>query len=200
MPATVPEPLEVPPAEAHPPGAQPPTRRDARPAASGTDGVRVRIPGTGGNRDTATPGTARREPAAPALPEPDLTELADLAEAATPVPSPVPAAARGRHSEPRAGDDIDPAARTPRSFHLSRQLLERARAAAHWVHQLGNTEEPTNVSELVERALRHEVERLEREYNDGQPFPAVQGRMRSGPGAAGVERIRRAQRARHSRG
>ncbi|MGH3715014.1 MAG: ParB family protein [Micromonosporaceae bacterium] len=96
-----------------------------------------------------------------------------------------------------AGDGIDPAERTPRSFHLSRQLLERARAAAHWAgQQLPHLDEPTNVSELVERALRAEVDRLERMYNDGSPFPAVQGKLRTGPGASGVERIRRAQRAR----
>jgi len=95
-----------------------------------------------------------------------------------------------------AGEGIDPAERTPRSFHLSRSLLERARAAAYWVAKLPEQAEPTNVSELVERALRSEVERLERLYNGGVPFPAVLGRMRTGPGASGVERIRRAQRAR----
>ncbi|HEX2418061.1 MAG TPA: hypothetical protein VHJ83_08060 [Micromonosporaceae bacterium] len=95
-----------------------------------------------------------------------------------------------------AGEGIDPTERTPRSFHLSRSLLERARAAAHWVAKLPGQTEPTNVSELVERALRSEVERLEALYNGGTPFPAVLGRMRTGPGASGVERIRRAQRAR----
>ncbi|MQA26338.1 MAG: hypothetical protein GEU94_12910 [Micromonosporaceae bacterium] len=95
-----------------------------------------------------------------------------------------------------AGDGIDPAERTPRSFHLSRRLLERARAAAYWAGQAPAAGEPTNVSELVERALRGEVERLERTYNGGAPFPAVVGKMRTGPGASGVERIRRAQRAR----
>lgn len=97
---------------------------------------------------------------------------------------------------PPAGSGIDPAERTPRSFHLSRALLERARAAAYWVGQLPDLDEATNVSEQVERALHSEVERLEREYNGGVPFPAVLGKMRTGPGASGVERIRRAQRAR----
>lgn len=95
-----------------------------------------------------------------------------------------------------AGEGIDPTERTPRSFHLSRSLLERARAAAYWVAKTPEPDEPTNVSELVERALRCEVERLERLYNNGTPFPAVLGRMRTGPGASGVERIRQAQRAR----
>ena len=109
---------------------------------------------------------------------------AELA-ASTPAPGPLP-----------AGDGIDPAERTPRSFHLSRRLLERARAAAYWAGQSPDAGEPTNVSELVERALRAEVERLERTYNGGLPFPAVVGKMRTGPGASGVERSRRAQRAR----
>ncbi|GIL29557.1 ParB family protein [Actinocatenispora comari] len=94
-----------------------------------------------------------------------------------------------------AGLGIDPTERTPRSFHLSRQVLERARAAAYWLSSTGGAG-PTTISELVERAVRQEVERLEAEHNDGQPFPAVVGRMRTGPGAAGAERIRRAQRAR----
>ncbi len=107
-----------------------------------------------------------------------------------------PAVMRALAQAPLAGEGIDPEERIPRSFHLSRQLLERARAAAYWVSQLPGVEEASNVSELVERALRREVERLELEYNDGRPFPAVMGRMRTGPGAAGAERIRKAQRAR----
>ena len=94
-----------------------------------------------------------------------------------------------------AGAGIDPDERTPRSFHLSRQILERARAAAYWLSRRDGGA-PTTISELVETALRLEVERLEAEHNDGAPFPAVIGRMRTGPGAAGAERIRRAQRAR----
>ena len=104
-------------------------------------------------------------------------------------------AATSADSRPPAGTGIDPNERTPRSFHLSRSLLERARAAAYWMSQ-ADVDGPSNVSELVEQALRAEVERLERLYNGGVPFPAVLGRMRTGPGAEGIERIRRAQRAR----
>lgn len=185
MPA--PGPLESQPPQPHP--REPHRRRTPQAAATSTDGVRVRIPDTDGHPADSACDNACVD--AVAIAEPDHTP-----QPATPAPSPVPAMTRGRASGPRAGDDIDPAARTPRSFHLSRQLLERARAAAYWVNQLGGAGEATNVSELVERALRREVERLEAEYNDSQPFPAVQGRMRSGPGAAGVERIRRAQRLR----
>jgi hypothetical protein len=98
---------------------------------------------------------------------------------------------------PLAGEGIDPEEKAPRSFHLSRQVLERARAAAQYLSQLPTADGPTTISELVERALRRELERLELEHNGGLPFPAVRGRMRTGPGAAGAERIRRAQRARH---
>ena len=100
-------------------------------------------------------------------------------------------------------DDGGP--KTARSFHLPRQLLDRVRAAAHWIgqHRADLPDglaagEPSNVSELVEQALRREVARLEALYNAGQPFPAVRGRMRTGPGAAGAARISAAQRARWS--
>ncbi len=105
----------------------------------------------------------------------------------------------GTGAAPEPGNGTDPDQRAPRSFHLSRQILERARAAAFWSSQQSDLEEPTNISELVERALFEEVQRLERQYNGGLPFPPVSGRMRTGPGAAGVERIRRAQRARRRR-
>lgn len=98
-----------------------------------------------------------------------------------------------------AGQGIDPDEKAARSFHLPRQLLERVRAAAHWLSQARHQGEPSNVSELVERALDREVARLEADYNAGQPFPAVRGRMRSGPGAAGAARISRVQRARRRR-
>jgi hypothetical protein len=101
---------------------------------------------------------------------------------------------------PLAGEGIDPEEKAPRSFHLSRQVLERARAAAQYLSQRPGSDGPTTISELVERALRRELERLEREHHGGLPFPAVRGRMRTGPGAAGAERIRRAQRARHRTG
>lgn len=127
----------------------------------------------------------------------DLAPPRDDQGVVAPAPGVPQQASSDHRADPRpAGDGIDPAERTPRSFHLSRRLLERARAAAHWAGQTPDAAEPTNVSELVERALRAEVERLERTYNGGAPFPAVVGKMRTGPGASGVERIRRAQRAR----
>ncbi len=111
------------------------------------------------------------------------------------VTGPDPASGAAAGAAP-AGLGIDPEERTPRSFHLSRQILERARAAAYWLSRRSGNAGPTTISELVESALRQEVERLEQEHNEGAPFPAVVGRMRTGPGAAGAERIRRAQRAR----
>jgi Centromere-binding protein ParB C-terminal len=121
------------------------------------------------------------------------------AQPASPAEAPVspPPAGLGVTAPPPAGEGIDPDEKAPRSFHLSRQVLERARAAAQYLSGLPGADGPTTISELVERALRRELERLEREHNEGLPFPAVRGRMRTGPGAAGAERIRRAQRARH---
>lgn len=128
----------------------------------------------------------------PSGPAPDPIDPPPPPSGAEPAPRPI---------GPPAGEGIDPDERTPRSFHLSRQVLERARAAAFWLSRgvAGRDRSPggpSNLSELVERALRREVERLEAEHNHGDPFPAVRGRMRTGPGAAGAERIRRAQRAR----
>ncbi len=126
----------------------------------------------------------------------DQTSLAGTGPGATGLDGVTGGLIAGLPQAPPAGSGIDPAERTPRSFHLSRRLLERARAAAYCLGQLPGVHEATNVSELVERALAAEVERLERDYNGGEPFPAVLGKMRTGPGASGVERIRRAQRAR----
>jgi centromere-binding protein ParB len=88
--------------------------------------------------------------------------------------------------------------RVQRSFYLSRDLVDRARAAVHaTARQPG---EAYNLSELAGRVLLAEVCRLEQSYNAGKPFPPVAS-VPSGPGPAGVERIRKgvtAPRHRHS--
>lgn len=77
--------------------------------------------------------------------------------------------------------------RVQRSFYLSRELVDRARAAV----QATSTRpgEAYNLSELAGRVLAAEVRRLELEYNGGSPFPPVTS-FPPGPGPAGVERIR----------
>jgi hypothetical protein len=74
-----------------------------------------------------------------------------------------------------------------RSFYLSRDLVDRARAAV-WA-TMQRPGEAYNVSQLAGRGLEAEVRRLETTYNDGNPFPPV-NHVPSGPSPEGVERIR----------
>lgn len=73
--------------------------------------------------------------------------------------------------------------RVQRSFYLSRDLVDRARAAVHATGQ--QPDEAYNLSELVGRVLLAEVRRLEESYNGGLPFPHVDS-VPSGPGPAGL--------------
>jgi Centromere-binding protein ParB C-terminal len=77
--------------------------------------------------------------------------------------------------------------RVQRSFYLSRELVDRARAAVHATSR--HPGEAYNLSELAGRVLLAEVARLELHYNGGLPFPPVDT-VPPGPGPAGVERIR----------
>ncbi len=77
--------------------------------------------------------------------------------------------------------------RVQRSFYLSRDLVDRARAAVSAT--MLRPGEAYNVSQLAGRGLEAEVRRLEATYNNGRPFPPV-GHVPSGPSPVGVERIR----------
>ena len=77
--------------------------------------------------------------------------------------------------------------RVQRSFYLSRELVDRARAAVHATSSQPG--ESHNLSELAGRLLAAEVRRLEERYNAGRPFPPVAS-VPPGPGPAGIERIR----------
>ena len=77
--------------------------------------------------------------------------------------------------------------RVQRSFYLSRDLVDRARAAV-WA-TMQRPGEAYNVSQLAGRGLEAEVRRLEATYNGGRPFPPVR-HVPSGPSPEGVERIR----------
>jgi hypothetical protein len=77
--------------------------------------------------------------------------------------------------------------RVQRSFYLSRELVDRARAAVQATSRQPG--EAYNLSELAGRVLLAEVCRLEERYNAGRPFPPVDS-VPPGPGPAGVERIR----------
>jgi Centromere-binding protein ParB C-terminal len=93
---------------------------------------------------------------------------------------------RGTATRPRKRSRTSPD-RVQRSFYLSRDLVDRARAAVSAT--MRRPGEAYNVSQLAGRALEKEVRRLELSYNNGQPFPPV-SQVRSGPSPEGVERIR----------
>jgi hypothetical protein len=94
--------------------------------------------------------------------------------------------ARTRASRSRRRSRTSPD-RVQRSFYLSRDLVDRARAAVFATMRTPG--EAYNVSQLAGRGLEAEVLRLERDYNDGQRFPPV-AHVPSGPSPEGVERIR----------
>ena len=75
--------------------------------------------------------------------------------------------------------------RVNRSTMLPESLIERARNAVFWVRMVAG--EPQTYSELTERGLRREVERLERRYNEGRPFEA--GELRPGPPPGVMKRV-----------
>ena len=97
--------------------------------------------------------------------------------------------------EPRRRNRTSPD-RVQRSFYLSRELVDRARAAVHATSSQPG--EAHNMSELAGRTLLTEVLRLEERYNAGQPFPPVAS-VPPGPGPAGIERIRTGVAARRDR-
>lgn len=73
---------------------------------------------------------------------------------------------------------------------LPASLVSRARNAVYWTRMIPG--EPQSYSELTERALRQEVERLEQEYNNGKPFE--DGELRPGPPPGVMERVARMRR------
>jgi hypothetical protein len=184
-------------------------------AAVATDPVAVAAPLEGdtmaNERGHAAKKTAKATPAKAtpaktggvAKATPAKTTPATKATKATP-PAPPAEAPAGLFSllanVPLAGEGIDPSAKGPRSFHITDRTLARARAAVHWLSAMGGVDAPDTVSELAERGLLHEVERLEATFNGGKPFPAVQGRMRPGPGASGSARVSDFQARRRRRG
>ncbi|WP_019855648.1 ParB family protein [Actinopolyspora mortivallis] len=63
--------------------------------------------------------------------------------------------------------------------YVSEDVIERAKAAVAALG--GHVAHTASMSDLVEHALRREVERLERKHNDGEEFPRVTGKLRTGP-------------------
>lgn len=63
------------------------------------------------------------------------------------------------------------------TLYISADILEEARNAA--VHLAGNPLRLT-LAKLADDALRAELDRLKREFNDGQEFPPRQDDLRGG--------------------
>lgn len=75
--------------------------------------------------------------------------------------------------------------RVSRSTTLPESLIARARNAVYWARMVPG--EPQTYSELTERGVRGEVERLERRYNEGAPFE--DGELRPGPPPGVMKRV-----------
>jgi Centromere-binding protein ParB C-terminal len=69
-------------------------------------------------------------------------------------------------------------AKFTRSWYIDRDVWERGRNAVAHTRLIEG--EAGSYGELVERALRREVERLEASFNGGKPFPS--STLPSGPG------------------
>lgn len=82
-----------------------------------------------------------------------------------------------------------------RSATLPKGLVDRARNAVFWTRMIQG--EPGSFSELVERGIRDQVERLEREYNEGEPFE--HGELRPGPAPGVMEKVAEMRRTRAAR-
>jgi hypothetical protein len=76
------------------------------------------------------------------------------------------------------GRDRGPAAETARrTFELPVGLIEQVRDAA-WA--LSGPPHQLTLNQLAADGLRREIRRLEREHNDGLPFPPRSGALRPG--------------------
>jgi hypothetical protein len=63
------------------------------------------------------------------------------------------------------------------SFQIPQQLLADIRDA---VIALSGPPERLTMARFAEEAFRHELERLQADHNDGQPFPSTDGVVRVG--------------------
>lgn len=97
---------------------------------------------------------------------------------------PPPSSAVARFVEEAAPTRRTPAPLTPAAptkakatFHLPVALVEEARAA---VFALAGPPERLTLAGLVERALRAELDRLERKHNRGEPFEVPDAPLRTG--------------------
>lgn len=88
-------------------------------------------------------------------------------------------------SSSAAEADLRDGKRSNRTFYLPDELYVRGRNAVAWTSLVPG--EAGSYAALTERALRAEVERLEKLYNAGEPFEDAQ--LKRGPAAGVMERV-----------
>lgn len=88
-------------------------------------------------------------------------------------------------SSSAAGAELRDGKRSNRTFYLPDELYVRGRNAVAWTSLVPG--EAGSYAALTERALRTEVERLEKLYNEGEPFEDAQ--LKRGPAAGVMERV-----------
>jgi hypothetical protein len=94
---------------------------------------------------------------------------------ATPATEPVPVVARVRRV--RASEPAPAGPREKITFALPKELIESCRDA---VDYLSGPPVRLTLAGLVERALKRELDRLQREHGQGNPFPTRAGTLRTG--------------------
>lgn len=115
-----------------------------------------------------------------------VTPAAAPPAAAHPAPAVTPAAAKGETSTKKSAPAKAAAADAPKSkyppkvsFYQDPEDTARVRGALRGV--MNQPGAATNMSQFIHRAVMREVERLEAEYNGGQPFsPAQAGEVPRG--------------------
>lgn len=96
-----------------------------------------------------------------------------VAPIAETLPPPTPATEKPKSIEQQRPTPRPAPAKIKVGFFLPADEADRARAAL--VNTFApNQEGPRTFSDLIRRGLLAEVERLERQYNDGEPWPPVQ--------------------------
>ncbi|MDN5803887.1 MAG: hypothetical protein L0H26_04750 [Microlunatus sp.] len=116
-----------------------------------------------------------------------------------------------RQDVDEARDEAALGRRIQKSYYVTEEVADRANRAVFWarVRALAHADQageeidldafPDSASGLVERAMWAEVLRLERLYNNGQPFrEVVGGRLKPGPGQQGVSRLKQPRKPRRS--
>lgn len=111
-----------------------------------------------------------------------------------------------------ARDEAAAGRRIQKSYYVTEEVADRANRAVFWarVHALAHAQQtgedeidldaiPDSASALVESAMWAEVLRLERLYNNGDPFRSVTGgKLKPGPGQRGVKRLRQRRTPKHT--